>query len=130
MTVPSIEGDLEFLMRAAQKVNNIREDLGKVGPVIAAQVEEAMLGKRVMLETETVERDLEPMRRLLKFERQVQEQIAKLKETLDQTRQDLHLDPSNIQSVVQVGLTLAQQPGLIPVPEEPSLFHLPALKGS
>lgn len=125
-----LEGDLEFLMRAAQKVNNIREDLGKVGPVIAAQVEEAMLGKRVMLETETVERDLEPMRRLLKFERQVQEQIAKLKETLDQTRQDLHLDPSNIQSVVQVGLTLAQQPGLIPVPEEPSLFHLPALKGS
>ncbi len=39
-----LEGDLEFLMRAALKVNNIREDLGKVGPVIAAQVEEAMWG--------------------------------------------------------------------------------------
>ena len=34
-----LEGDLEFLMRAALKVNNIREDLGKVGSVIATQVE-------------------------------------------------------------------------------------------
>jgi superfamily II DNA or RNA helicase len=125
-----LEGDLEFLMRAVQKVNTIREDLGKVGPVIAAQVEEAMLGKRFTLDTKQTERELEPMRRLLKFERQVQEQIAKLKETLDQTRLDLHLEPSNIQSVVQVGLALAQQPALIPSPEDPHLFHLPALKGS
>ena len=41
-----LEGDLEFLMRAALKVDAIREDLGKVGPVIADQVEEAMLGRR------------------------------------------------------------------------------------
>ena len=30
--------DLEFLMRAVRKVEQIRTDLGKVGPVIAAQV--------------------------------------------------------------------------------------------
>ncbi|MFN6068597.1 MAG: helicase-related protein, partial [Pseudanabaena sp.] len=59
-----LEGDLEFLMRAALKINNIREDLGKVGPVIAAQVEEAMLGKRVRLDTAQAEKDAEPMRRL------------------------------------------------------------------
>ena len=35
----SLEGDLEFLMRAARKVEAIRADLGKVGPVIAPQVE-------------------------------------------------------------------------------------------
>ena len=44
--VGDLEADLEFLMRAALKVETIREDLGKVGPVIATQVEEAMLGKR------------------------------------------------------------------------------------
>ena len=43
--------DLEFLYRAAKKVQQIREDLGKVGPVIAEQVEEAMLGKRRVLDT-------------------------------------------------------------------------------
>src|SRR5690606_30950367 len=41
-----LEADLEFLARAALKVETIREDLGKVGPVIAGQVEEAMLGRR------------------------------------------------------------------------------------
>ena len=30
-----LDGDLEFLMRAARKVETIREDLGKVGPAIA-----------------------------------------------------------------------------------------------
>lgn len=125
-----LEGDLEFLMRAAQKINTIREDLGKVGPVIAAQVEEAMLGQRSQLETAQAEEDSKPLRQLLKFERQVQAQIAQLKANLDQTRQQLRLDPANILTVVQVGLALAEQPALMPVPGEPHLFHLPPLKGS
>ena len=37
--VGDLEADLEFLMRAALKIETIREDLGKVGPVIAAQVQ-------------------------------------------------------------------------------------------
>ncbi|TVQ55683.1 MAG: helicase, partial [Spirulina sp. DLM2.Bin59] len=125
-----LEGDLEFLMRAAQKINTIREDLGKVGPVIAAQVEEAMLGQRSQLDTAQAEEDSKPLRQLLKFERQVQAQIAQLKANLDQTRQQLRLDPANILTVVQVGLKLADQPPLMTVPGEPHLFHLPPLKGS
>src|SRR5260221_10842386 len=47
VAVGDLEGDLEFLMRAVEKVQQIREDLmGKVGDVIARQVEEAMLGNR------------------------------------------------------------------------------------
>jgi hypothetical protein len=38
----SLAADLEFLYRAAKKVQEIREDLGRVGPVIAEQVEEAI----------------------------------------------------------------------------------------
>jgi SNF2 family DNA or RNA helicase len=49
--VGDLEADLEFLMRAALKVETIREDLGKVGPVIASQVEDAMLGRRSRLDT-------------------------------------------------------------------------------
>ena len=45
-----MEADLEFLMRVALKIETIREDLGKVGTVIAEQVEEAMLGRRTTLE--------------------------------------------------------------------------------
>ncbi len=64
-----LEADLEFLMRACEKVEQIREDLGKVGPVIAHQVEEAMLGRRTRLDTDRAERDAEPVRKMLKFER-------------------------------------------------------------
>ena len=126
-----LAADLEFLMRAALKVNTIREDLGKVGPVIATQVEEAMLGQRVRLETTVAEREAEPVRRLLKFERQLREQIAKLYEQLQATRRDLKLEPERVQTVVQIALEVANQPPLRPttIAGTPA-FHVPSLTGS
>jgi superfamily II DNA or RNA helicase len=123
-----LDGDLEFLMRAAVKVNTIREDLGKVGPVIAAQVEEAMLGKRSSLDTRPAERESEPIRRLLKFERNIREQIEKLKEHLSETRSNLRITPDNTLAVVRVGLEIAGQPPLIPHDE--NTYELPPLRGS
>lgn len=128
-----LEGDLEFLMRAALKVNNIREDLGKVGPVIAMQVEEAMLGRRTTLDTTTAERESESVRRMLKFERKVRERIEKLREQLQETRQNLRLTPENIESVVKIGMELAEQPALVAATLEGingNCFYLPALKSS
>lgn len=125
-----LEGDLEFLMRAALKVNNIREDLGKVGPVIASQVEEAMLGYRSVLDTSNAENESESVRRMLKFERKVREEIDKLREQLQETRQHLRLTPDNIEMVVKVGLEIAQQPALIPVEGVDATFYLPPLKSS
>ncbi|MCT7955484.1 DISARM system SNF2-like helicase DrmD [Laspinema sp. D3] len=139
-----LEGDLEFLMRAALKINNIREDLGKVGPVIAQQVEEAMLGQRVSLDTAIAEKNSEPARQMLKFERKVREQIEKLKEQFEETRTNLRLTPENIETVVKIGLEIAQQPALIPVlrdekttergrgngEKKSALYQLPAMSGS
>ena len=134
MTRPgNLSGDLEFLMRAAIKVQNIREDLGKVGPVIAAQIEEAMLGKRQALETAREEKDSESVRRMLKFEKKVHEQIERLRDQLQETRRYLRLSPENIETVVRIGLELAGQPSLNPV-EVPDLkgraFILPQFQGS
>lgn len=137
-----LEGDLEFLMVAARKINQIREDLGKVGPVIAQQVEEAMLGQRTRLNTDQAEKDSEPVRKMLKFERDLRAQIERLRNQLDDTRRELRLTPDNVQKVVEVALQLADQPPLIPtkllgVWPDPSgkrkvcpVFDLPALKGS
>lgn len=128
-----LEGDLEFLMRAALKVNNIREDLGKVGPVIASQVEEAMMGKRTILDTTVAEKESETVRRMLKFERQVRETIEKLREQLNETRQHLRLTPDNIEAVVKIGLELAEQPPLIETNLsgiKGKVYDLPALKSS
>jgi len=135
-----LEGDLEFLMIAARKINQIREDLGKVGPVIAQQVEEAMLGQRTRLVTDQAERDAEPVRKMLKFERDLRAQIQRLRDQLDETQRELRLTPANVQKVVEVALQLADQPKLIPAkapgiwpdPKRTAcpVFNLPALKGS
>lgn len=140
--VGDLEADLEFLMRAALKVETIREDLGKVGPVIASQVEEAMLGRRNRLDTTRAEQEAEPVRRMLKFERKLREQLEKLASQLHETQHELNLTPEHIENVVRVGLELAEQPALIPVEVEgiwpdPTgvrktcpVFRLPALSNS
>jgi superfamily II DNA or RNA helicase len=137
-----LDGDLEFLMRAAIKVENIREDLGKVGPVIAQQVEEAMLGRRKTLDTSRAERESEPVRKILKFERNLRELLKKYEEQLRSTERELHISPENIQNLVEMGLALAGQPSLRPAEAagiwpDPSkkrtvcpVFHLPVLTGS
>jgi superfamily II DNA or RNA helicase len=137
-----LEGDLEFLLRAVKKVETIREDLGKVGPVISSQVTEAMLGRRQHLNTDQAERDAAPARRLLRIERDLREQLKKLHDQLTETKRELHLDAYSIQSVVEAGLALAGQPplrevqvaGIWPDPAGTRtrcpVFMLPPLTGS
>ena len=130
--VSDIEADLEFLMRVALKIETIREDLGKVGTVIADQVSEAMLGRRTRLDTERVEKEAEPIRKMLKFERDLQKQVQQLMEQYRETRRELRLSPENIAQVVSVGLALAGQPPLIPeqTADHQPCYRLPPLKGS
>ena len=136
-----LAADLEFLMRAAEKVEQIREDLGKVGPVIAEQVEEAMLGKRRYLDTRHAENEAGAVRRILKFERDLRRQIEKHLSQLWDTQKELRLSRENVQAVVEIALELAGQPGLIPTgvrqtetngqpPLPQPSFYLPNLSGS
>jgi superfamily II DNA or RNA helicase len=137
-----LEGDLEFLMRAAVKVEQIRSDLGTVGQVIADQVEEAMLGRRRTLQTDGVEKKAEPVRAMLRFERRLREQIEEHVAQLRETRRELRLSPENIQTVVETALALAGQPplrettlpGIWPDPSGQRtrcpIFHLPTLGGT
>ena len=126
-----LDADLEFLMRAVEKVEQIREDLGKVGSVIAAQVEEYMLGNRRRLDTTRAERENKSVKRMLKFEREVQKQIAEQMAQLQETKQNLNLTADNLQAVVETALELAGQPALITTPRNGvKTFELPAFRGS
>ena len=130
--VSDLEADLEFLMRVAKKIETIREDLGKVGTVIAEQVEEAMLGRRTTLNTEKAEKEAEPIRKMLKFERDLQKQVKALMDQYRETKRELRLTPENIRQVVSVGLSLAGQPALIPTKTDDGTAcdRLPPMKGS
>ena len=72
----SLEGNLEFLLRVVRKV----------GPVIERQIEEAMLGRRAQLDTAKAESEAEPVRRMLRFERDLRDRIEKLHQQLQESK--------------------------------------------
>jgi SNF2 family DNA or RNA helicase len=108
----ALEGDLEFLARAVEKVERIRRDLGRVGPVIAEQVEQAMLGGRQRLDTRAAEQQGAEVRRRITFERKLAEDLRRLTDQLQETREELRLSPGNMLHVVQTGLEVAGRPPL------------------
>lgn len=124
--VGELDGDLEFLRRAVEKVEAIRDMLGSVGPVIARQVSEAMLGRARALDTAVAEATGQRVRGQLAFERRLEQRIAELVAAYDDTRAELHLSPGHVQHVVEVALRLARQPGLTVAPES-GAFLMPAL---
>ena len=129
-----IVGDFEYLMRAAIKIDTIREDLGSVGPVIARQIEDAMLGNGSILDTRSVEEKRKRARKLVAAEKALQERIVKLHEHLNDSKSDFHLTPEHIVNAVQVALNIAGKPELTAV-SKPGLadnvaFDVPPLSGS
>ncbi|MEQ8789466.1 MAG: DISARM system SNF2-like helicase DrmD [Pirellulaceae bacterium] len=129
-----IEGDHEFLMRAVRKVDAIRQDLGCVGSVIAQQIEEAMLGMRIEMDTRDAEQKATQARKFVVAERKLQERIARLHERLLEARENYNLTPERVARAVGVALELAGKPSLQPIVNEGipegTAFAVPLLTGS
>ncbi len=131
VAVNELEGDLEFLMRAVEKVEQMREDLmGKVGDVIAEQVEEAMVGSRRRLDLASVEEKTRPARMMLKLERELDARIQKQIQAFYDQRHSLHLTPENVRKVVEVALEIGGQPPLQPAAGKPGAFFVPSMVGT
>lgn len=132
-----LAADFEFLYRVVNKVESIRQDLGKVGPVIADQVEKIMLDggdSPRQLATTQAERDAQTARAVLKIDRDLRRILDDIHSRMDATRRELLLTPEHVRHTVEVALRLAQQPSLEPVNVEgiPSghAFRLPAFNGA
>lgn len=129
-----IEGDMEYIARAVVKLDQIREDLGSVGPVIGRQIEEGMMGKRTSLETREAEAKAAKARKFVTAEKRLQERIARLHERLMEAKDDFHLSPEHISRAVEVALNLAEKPSLKPTGlaegEKGNVFEVPILSGS
>lgn len=123
----SYAGDLEYLSRVAAKVATERNDLGSVNPVLAHAVEARMLGKPVFVDPLTVEP--KPSVSMLRAERDLREQIHRLRVQLDASIERLHVAPRNVRRVVDTALALAGQPPLTELSgPEPGLIAPPELK--
>lgn len=95
------------------KVQQMREDLGSVGEVIAKQVEERMLGRRSSLELpeDRRKRVHEEVRAQLMTEHRTHE----LQTAWQRTRQELDLEPENLALVLDSALRLHGMEGLQPI---------------
>lgn len=132
-----IHGDHEFLLRAVKKVQSMREDLGCVGPVIARQIEEAMLGKSTddhLREITAAQEKAAEVKKFVAAERKLKDRIARLHQRLIEARTAQRLEPHRIQRAVEVALDIAGKPSLRPSLTAASLegeaFELPLLTGS
>lgn len=129
-----LDGDLEFLFRVAKKVDRIRRDLGSMGPVIAWQIEEFMLGRRKSLDTSHHEKEAAKYHHAVGTDQKIRERVRKLHERLMESRQSLRITPENVRSVVRVALDIDNQQDLLPVENgsegDRALFALPPLPGS
>ena len=136
-----LEADLEYLMVAARKLQQISKDLhGKVNPVIASQIEERMLGRRTTLDVSQLEKGDSKVKSQLAFERNLREDIGKLANQLADSRKELNVYPGSIKAVVDIGLELAEKPPLTeatlegvwpdPYRTECPVFKIPLLDGA
>lgn len=130
--------DHDFLLRVAEKINEIREDLGSVSSVLAERIEARMLGAGP--QTLDVDRLLGTRRDQARvdLERLKQRFGADLARVRDQYRasvEELDLTPHAVERVVRVALQLENQPPLsaaqLERPDgEVDVFHIGDLAGT
>lgn len=131
----ALEDELHFLAVAARKTERIREDLGSAGEVIAAQVEQKMLGRRSNWTTADAEITRRSGKAVLKVERDLARDLERLVGALADSRQELHLTAETVERVVRTGLLLAHRKDLAEVPDPQAgrgarCFRLPELPGA
>ncbi|WP_370011845.1 DISARM system SNF2-like helicase DrmD [Nocardiopsis sp. LDBS0036] len=130
----SLEDELGFLRMAAEKVDRIREDLGSAGDVIASQVEQKMLGRRVDWSESDAEIRARAVNAKLRVERDLNRDLQRLNEELTGSRSRLDLTPDTLERVVRTGLDLAHRKDLIeaqaPAGVKARCFRLPELAGA
>jgi superfamily II DNA or RNA helicase len=130
----ALEDELYFLYVAVKKVDQIREDLGSAGEVIAAQIEQKMLGRRTDWQTADVEISRRASNAELKINRELARDLQKLTDTLAESRGDLNLSPQTVERVVSTALRLAHHKDLTEAPPPSGFrghcFRLPDLPGA
>lgn len=129
----SLDIDHGYLWRAVQKINAIREDLGSAGDVIAKQIEEAMIGRRNVLEYSFSDERTAVAKKMIAEDKRLKERIANLHDKLLESKDDFHLSPDNIAQTVKIALELAEKAPFTPIdyPGCPKgkVFEAPPLPG-
>ena len=107
--------DHSFLLRVAEKVDDIRDDLGSVSSVLAERIEARMLGqgnRSLDIDAEIAARRDQARVDLERVKQRFSADIARVRDQYRTSVEELDLTPASVQRAVQVALRIEGQPAL------------------
>ena len=113
-TSSTYTADADFMMRIARKVANIEHDLGSVNQIIGDEIQEHFTKKKPTkakakgVDANSVINDA------LAGGMELNARLTQLEQGYDQSRADMHLDPTNLRRVVDTALRINHEPLLMP----------------
>lgn len=127
----ALSQDVDLLARVAVKIHKIMRDLGSANEIIAPDIQRKFSGHVIERPKVKVEKD--PIAGMMRGEKVLNAELARLETDLINSRERLHLRPENLQRVVDTAFELNQLPPLKPVGSQDTdapVFELPNLDTS
>jgi len=121
--------DTDYLARVARKISRVQEDLGSAGDIIDPDIQRTLgygdLPARPKLVKGSGEQIIQTA---MQGEHHLRRELTSLAERLESSRDHLHLHDRNLRRVLESGLRVSGQPGLLGVvddDEQADLYALP-----
>lgn len=104
--------DVDLLRRVAEKISQVRQDLGAVNEIIAPDIQRELgfgsdTPRRAKLDVGE-----QVINRVLQEEHELGRELTRLTERLEDSRERMHLHPQNLRRVLEHGLRVSGQPEL------------------
>lgn len=122
--------DTDYLARVARKISQVQEDLGSAGDIIDPDIQRTLgygdLPARPKLVKGSGEQIIQTA---MQGEHSLRRELTSLADRLESSRDRLHLHDRNLRRVLETGLRVSGQPGLIGVvddDEQADLYDLPS----
>lgn len=104
--------DVDLLLRVAQKISQVRRDIGSANEIIAPDLQRELgfgEGPARKQKTDTGE---QVINKVLQEEHELSRELTRLAERLDSSRDRMHLHEQNLLRVMEEGLRVSGQPSL------------------
>ena len=129
-TASNYARDTDYLARVARKISRVQEDLGSAGDIIDPDIQRDLGYGNLPSRPKPVKGSGEQIiNTVLKGEHSLGRELTALADRLEGSRDRLHLHDRNLRRVLETGLRVSGQPGLIAViddQEQAELYALPS----
>lgn len=120
--------DVDLLLRVAQKISQVRRDIGSANEIIAPDLQRELGFGDGPARKQKTDAGEQVINKVLREEHEMSRELTRLAERLDSSRERMHLHEQNLLRVMEEGLRVSGQPSLREV-DDPSgdgvLYEVP-----